>query len=116
MNTTMTMMTTTTTTTTNKKTNEIKKKKNRQIQEDEIKFKQTLVHIKNYYDFFPLYFLIVSLVGEVFLFAKVAHSSLFIPQTATMRTENKIEYYYHFFWFAVVVAVVLAAIEMCSRY
>lgn len=26
---------------------------------DEIKFKQTLVHIKNYYDFFPLYFRIV---------------------------------------------------------
>lgn len=30
------------------------------IQEDEIKFKQTLVHIKNYYDFFPLYFRIVD--------------------------------------------------------
>lgn len=58
---------------------------------DEIKFKQTLVHIKNYYDFFPLYFRIV--VGRlkkslVWIWARpsmffLMHSALRTPRTKT---------------------------------
>lgn len=63
---------------------------------DEIKFKQTLVHIKNYYDFFPLYFrIVVGRLKKSLVWIRARPSMFFFLQSALCETKPmRIEYYF----------------------
>lgn len=92
---------------------------------DEIKFKQTLVHIKNYYDFFPLYFRIVVGRLKKSLVWIWARPSMFFLMHSALREPKpmRIEYYYFCnrtmlrFWRSdlIIIVVIIISVVLSAR-